>query len=111
MGKIKRKKCHNCKTLFVPNLRKKGQHFYCKKDECRKASKAASQKKWLNKPENRDYFCGPDNVKRVKEWRKKNPGYWKRSKRTVALQDLLSGQPTENKGNNIQIANNALQDL
>jgi len=111
MGKIKRKKCHNCKTLFVPNLRKKGQHFYCKKDECRKASKAASQKKWLNKPENRDYFCGPDNVKRVKEWRKKNPGYWKRSKKTVALQDLLSSQPTENKSNNTQITNNALQDL
>jgi len=71
MGKRERKKCHNCKTLFVPNPRKKGQHFYCKKDECRKASKAASQKKWLNKPENRDYFCGPDNVKRVQEWRKK----------------------------------------
>jgi len=111
MGKIKRKKCRNCKALFVPDPRKKGQHFYCKKDECRKASKAASQKKWLNKPENRDYFCGPDNVKRVQEWRKKNPGYWKRSKKTVALQDLLSEQPTENNSNNSQNTSNALQDL
>jgi len=65
---------------------------------CRKASKRASQARWLNKPENRDYFCGSDHVRRVQAWRKDHPGYWRKKKRQkmkrplqdiVALQDLV----------------------
>ena len=90
MGMIKKKKCRNCKYLFVPDPRNQNRQEYCDKTECLKASKAASQKKWLTKPENKDYFTGPDNVKRVQEWRKKNPDYWKRSKKPVALQDDIA---------------------
>jgi len=43
-------------------------------------SKRISQKKWLDKPENRDYFRGSDNVRRMQLWREKNPGYSKRTK-------------------------------
>lgn len=111
MGKIKKKKCRNCKYLFVPDPRNQNRQEYCDKTECRKASKAASQKKWLTKPENKDYFTGPDNVKRVQEWRKKNPDYWKRSKKPVALQDSLTVQPTENIRYNDQVGKSALQDL
>jgi hypothetical protein len=71
----------------------------------------ASQEKWRNKPENRDYFKGPEQVERVREWRKKTPGYWKRSKRVIALQDSLTVQPYEIIEDNAQIANSALQDL
>jgi hypothetical protein len=65
---------------------------------CRKASKQASQARWLNKPDNRDYFCGPDQVARVQSWRKAHPGYWRRDKARkggrplqdiAALQDLV----------------------
>jgi len=111
MGMIKKKKCCNCKWLFVPDPRNQKRQEYCDKTECRKASKAASQKKWLTKPENKDYFTGPDNVKRVQEWRKKNPDYWKRSKKLVALQDSLTAQPAENIADNDQVGSHALQDL
>ncbi len=65
MAENKRKKCCNCKELFIPDPRNAKRQKYCHKPECRKASKAASQKRWLQKPENRDYFSGPENVKRV----------------------------------------------
>jgi hypothetical protein len=41
---------------------------YCLAPRCRAASKAASQARWLAAPENRDYFRGPVNVARVREW-------------------------------------------
>ena len=53
--------------------------------ECRKASKTASQKRWLQKPENQDYFCGPENVKRVQLWREDNPGYWRGKRKTTKM--------------------------
>ena len=85
--------------------------MYCDKPECRKASKAESQKKWLFKKENQNYFSGPENVKRVQEWRKQNPGYNKGSNKRLPLQDSLKLQVVDNTENNSQFANNALQDL
>ena len=111
MRMIKKKKCRNCRCLFVPDPRNRDRQEFCFEAGCRKASKAASQKKWLTRPENLDYFRGPDNVKRVQEWRKKNKGYWKRSKKPVALQDSLIAQPTEKIRDKGQVANRALQDL
>ncbi len=112
MGRIKRKKCKNCGRLFPPDHRNKGRQKYCDKPECKKASKAASQKTWLNKTENKNYFRGPAHVQRVQEWRKSNPGYWRqnRSNLKIALQDPLEPQPIENKSNNSHFANIALQD-
>ena len=111
MGLIKKKRCRNCRLLFVPDWRNHKRQKYCGKPECRKASKIASQKKWLSKPENADHFKGPENVERVREWRKKNPDYSKRSKRAVALQDPLTGQVTENTKDNGDFTTNALQDF
>ncbi len=62
MSKIKSKKCRNCGKLFQPDPRNANRQQYCHKPECRKAGKAASQKRWLQKPENRNYFRGPHNV-------------------------------------------------
>ena len=77
-----------------------------RKPECRKASKAASQKRWLAKPENQGYFCGPKNVKRVQLWREANPGYWRGKRKTTkdALQDPLNRQPIENNTDNVEFA-------
>ena len=113
MAGIKRKKCCNCKKLFIPDPRNIKRQKYCRNPECREASKAASQRRWLAKPENQDYFCGPQNVKRVQLWREANPGYWrgKRKNNPDALQDRLNPQPTENNTDNVQFANDALQDL
>lgn len=113
MGMIKKKKCRHCRRLFIPDHRNRDRQTYCKKVKCRKASKAASQKKWLDKPENKDYFRGPVNVKRVQQWRKQNPGYWKpkQSNTAIALQESLTVKPAENIKDKCKFATNALQDL
>lgn len=113
MGIIIRIKCRNCKRFFVPDYRNRNRQRYCKNSECRKASKAFSQQKWLQKPENENYFKGPLNAQRVREWRRGNPGYWKRRHRSKqnALQDRLNAQPSEIKDDNANFTNNALQDF
>jgi hypothetical protein len=76
-------------------------------------SKATSQRRWLDQPQNRDYFSGPEQVERVRYWRECHPGYWRR-KRPISddtLQDHCNAQtvePTEKTG---ILTNSALQDL
>ena len=78
-------KCLHCKKLFVPDYRNRERQGYCTTPECRKAGKRASQQRWLSKPENSDYFRDAQNVKRVQDWRKEHPGYWKRHPRKPRL--------------------------
>jgi hypothetical protein len=80
--------------LFVPDYRNRGRQQYCSTPACQAASKRARQARWLSKPENRDHFRGAENVERVRQWRSKHPGYWKRSPRKTArtLQDACSEQ-------------------
>jgi len=73
------RKCRCCKEFFAPESRNAYHQFYCSKPECRSASKAESQRRWLAKPGNRDHFCGNAHVRRVQEWRKAHPGYWKKN--------------------------------
>jgi len=69
MNRIRRRKCCHCKALFTPDPRNRRRQHYCSEDACRGASKTASQRRWLDKPENRDYFSGPDNAARVQAWK------------------------------------------
>jgi len=79
---------------------------------CRAASKAASQARWLAAPENQDYFRGPVNVARVKAWRSRHPGYWRKRRRIqVALQDLLLEQPIDFTSRKADFAHPALQEI
>ena len=93
MAGVQRRKCKCCHKLFRPDPRNRYHQRYCAAPSCRAASKAASQARWLAAPENRDYFRGPVNVARVRAWRARNPGYWR--KRRVALQDRLLEQPVD----------------
>jgi hypothetical protein len=90
--RIRKRKCKHCHDFFRPDPRNIWHQEYCKKPECRKASKAASQGKWLMKEENRDHFRGSANVQRVQQWRSTHPGYWrsKHAKELQPLQDLLT---------------------
>jgi hypothetical protein len=87
-------KCLHCREFFVPCPNNRRTQRYCSKAECRKASKAAAQARWQNKAQNRYYFRGPENVERVRAWRERHPGYWRKKgpARQDALQDLA---PTE----------------
>lgn len=116
MKQHKKVKCKNCRRLFEPEYRNRKRQRYCDKPLCRKASKAASQKKWLSKEENRNHFNGPENVERVREWRKNNPGYWKRNKPSVAedpsaLQDSFELQTIESIADYVDSDALLLQDL
>ena len=94
MPRGRRRKCHSCGQLYEPDPRNVYHQEYCARAECRAASKAISQRRWLRTPNGRAYFRGPANVRRVKNWRKTHPGYWRRRrKRSAALQDVLISQP------------------
>ncbi len=110
MKKNEQLKCLNCNELFPPDPRNINKQKYCRKPECRKVSKAVGQKKWLAKLENQGYFSGPDNVERVQKWREKNPGYSRRKKPSIALQDHSPSQQTENKEDIPKQSSYALQD-
>jgi hypothetical protein len=99
MNSISSCKCLHCREFFIPCPNSRNTQRYCAKPECRKASKAAAQAKWLNKPENRFYFRGSENVERVQCWRECHPGYWrkKRSSRPDALQDLAPSEVSQSQ--------------
>lgn len=96
----------------MPERRNWWHQKYCAKPECRKESKAQSQGRWLSKPENRDAFRGSANVERVRQWRAKNPGYWKRPAKTCGtLQEVLPLQPSEPQQLAITTSQAPLQDF
>jgi hypothetical protein len=109
----KRKCCH-CASWFKPDPHNAYHQRFCRKKECQAASKAASQKKWWRR--NPSYFRGETHVRRVRDWRKKHPGYWRREggKRGCAppdaLQDVLSAQRHALVGLTAMITGDALQD-
>jgi len=109
----RRRNCLCCGVLFRPDPRNRRHQRYCSLPACRKASKAASQRRWLTQPQNRDYFKGAENVARVKAWRVVHPGYWRGSGRHSgpALQDGCCAQPIETPSKSGTLMGAALQDL
>jgi len=104
-------KCLCCCELFRADPRNLRHQKYCSKAACRKASKAASQRRWLAKPENRDYFRGPENVARVRAWRQAHPGYRHRgAKKSAALQEDSRMQALETKAESDLFAGTVLQE-
>jgi len=94
-SKPARRKCLGCSEFFELDYRNAYHQAYCQEADCRQASKAASQARWLRKSGNGDYFRGAENTRRVQEWRKAHPGYW-RKKSSVSN----PGQPAPAQGVN-----------
>lgn len=86
-------KCLHCKGPFRPDSRNEGRQRFCSGPDCRKASKRHSQAQWLSKPANADYFQGSANTERVRQWRARHPGYWKRSGQPRTPRTADSGLP------------------
>ena len=98
MDAAARVECAHCGNRFEPDRYNAYHQRYCGEPECRRASKAESQRKWLAK--NPDYFRGRDNCARVEHWRADHPYDWRRSRRPRAgrqrpdaLQDLALRAP------------------
>ena len=110
---LSQRKCKYCQTFFAPDPRSAGRQRYCAQPECRHASKVASQRRWLHKPANRDYFTGPAHVERVRQWRQAHPGYWRRQRARVppTLQEDLTTQETQKQLLVEALTPHALQDV
>ncbi len=112
MSRRTKRKCLHCGQWYVPDSRNVTRQKYCSEPACRKASKSASQRRWLRKPENRNYFRGSDNVQRAQEWRKTHPKNTGRNrvKEEVSptLQDACQAQPSDNKTELVNFAPDAI---
>jgi hypothetical protein len=73
----RRRRCQHCRQGFFPDYRNAYHQRFCPSAACQHASKRASQRKWLRKPENRGYFREPDNLDRIRDWRRLHPDYWR----------------------------------
>jgi hypothetical protein len=109
MVKQRRRKCRNCGALFRPDPRNLHHQRYCSQSACRRASKAASQQRWLAKAANRDYFHGAENVMRVRAWRASHAGYWRRS--GSALQEDSSRQALDQADKSAPLRSSSLQEF
>jgi hypothetical protein len=111
---MKKKKCPYCNQLFWPDARNGSrQKFCCRTPECRQASKKDSQKRWLEKLDNKDYFQNSQNQERVRDWRKSHPGYWRRksSKKTPPLQDVIKPESVEIKQETAKLESGPLKEI
>ena len=108
----RRRKCRHCGQLFRPERRNVRHQRYCSARACQRTSKAASQRRWLAKAGNRDYFRGPEHVVRVRAWRAAHPGYArKKLSRRRALQEHSSAQPVDIPTQSDLLSAPALQDV
>jgi hypothetical protein len=79
--------------MYRPDCRVKGQQ-YCSAAACQIQSKTDSQRRWIARPCNRDFYQrGSYAVRRVRIWRKDHPEYGK--VKAVALQETISAQPSD----------------
>ena len=78
----------------MPDARNRKRQRYCAKVLCRRASKAASQRRWVSQPANADYFQGAENAARARAWQAAHPGYWKKRRKSslVVLQEDCPAQ-------------------
>ena len=108
-----KRKCLWCHEFYDPDPRNLRHQRYCSKPACRKESKAQSQRRWQQKPENQNYFRSPENSQRVKEWRKRNAGYRRKKKSSgqAVLQEVLRLQVAHNEDVNPEKTVDVLQDL
>jgi|SRR5262245_1565641 len=112
MARGRRRKCKCCRRLFCPDPANRRHQRYCSAPRCRRASKAASQARWLRRPESQGYFSDPWHVARVRAWRSDNPGYWRKvQRRPIALQDVQTVQPVDPARKTDNFVRPPLQDL
>ncbi len=108
-----RRRCLHCLHPFIADYRNTYHQRFCSDHECRRASKGASQRRWLRKPQNRNYFREPDNAQRVREWRRAHPGYWRPEKHECegAAKPLLAPTIAPEPGNLPPPGSGTLQDF
>jgi hypothetical protein len=108
----RRRRCLCCRDLFNPDPRNRHHQRFCGKPDCQKASKTLSQARWRMKSDNQNYWRGPEEVERVRTWRKSHPEYWKRetAQGKGTLQEDCPAQVVESEQVNPKLAVAPLQE-
>ena len=89
--------CKHCNGIFFPDWRNRHRQRFCQKPECRKASHAESQARWLAR--NPDYFRGSHHIAKTQQWRQAHPGYAQRRAGVAArpLPEILPLKPADSQ--------------
>jgi len=109
----RKRKCKNCRELYLPD----GRHFrdqkYCTKPTCGHASKLASHRCWYRSEKAADHRDPKENKRRVREWREEHPKYWRRTGKGAsgALQDTTASQLVDAQPIAPSLDRDALQDM
>ena len=104
-------KCQHCHEGFLADCRNLARQCFCQKPDCRRASKANSQRQWRSRPENQDYFRGSYHCERVRRWRKANPDYCRRKSASESATESATENAPENAPERVlQDSIGALQD-
>ena len=112
MAESGQRKCLCCGLFFDLDHRNRKRQLFCSATDCRRASKAASQARWVSNPDNVGYFKDPVHVARARAWREAHPGHAHgRPRKTSALQDSLIVQVRDSKEENGKRTGLTLQDL
>lgn len=106
------RKCPHCEGFFLPDARNRQRQRYCAKVLCRRASKAASQRRWVSQPANADYFRDAANAARARAWQAAHPGYWKKRppRSLVVLQEDCPAQTAPASQVTVPLGGVVLQD-
>jgi len=109
----RRRKCQCCRELYMPNARHFHDQTYCTKLECRHASKLASHRRWYLSEKGREYRDSEENKRRVREWRKEHPQYWRHTGKgpADALPDTKKSELVDNQEVASSLKGDALQDM
>lgn len=113
-ARSRRRKCRCCQELFHPDYRNRHHQHFCSKKDCRQASKVLSQRAWLHKDGNQDYFRSPENTRRVQDWRSRHPGYWKRKSAQLSRIQPVDNEPLNPEQSSCNVprqSSPALQDV
>jgi len=107
----RRLNCPHCKELFLSDPHNRYHQRFCSQPQCQKARKAANQRAWANRPANRDYWQGADEVARVRQWRQAHPGYWRKARKETSstLQAVISTEPAVDQSVKSELGGGALQ--
>ncbi len=97
------RKCLWCEKKFSPGPHNKHHQQYCDKHECQTASHRASSKRYRRRQQ-KDTDYQKHEKDRVKIWRRKHPGFWKKrnvektQKKNEVLRDFAQlEKPPEDK--------------
>ena len=78
MSELQEIECKNCHIMFIPSKHNIHSQEYCTKVECKRVSHNKSQAKYRKKACNQTLEKRIKNSNYVKDWQKRNSGYWKK---------------------------------